>query len=189
MGPERAWANGQRLRGLDLASSLGIEVIRLPTAAPRFEGGEAVVEAVLDAGVTAVIAYNDLVALGLLSGLRARGVPVPKAVSVVGFDDIFAARMVSPALTTVAMPSDEAGRQAVGLLARRLSALDGRNRRVTIPTSLVIRDSTGVAAGASPGRSPPIVAGDEARPRGGRTRRADHVNGFRSTVDGEEQIR
>lgn len=157
MGPERAWANGQRLRGLDAAPPLGLQVVPIPIVAPRFEGGEAVVDAVLGARVSAVVAYNDLIALGLLAGLRTRGAPVPDAVSVLGFDDIFPARMVSPALTTVAMPSHEAGRRAVELLAARLAG-DERRRSVKIPTSLIVRASTGGAAAVSPGRSPPFFA-------------------------------
>lgn len=187
-GPERAWANGQRLRGLDVAARLAVQVVLIPTAAPRFEGGEEVVDQVLRAGVTAVFAYNDLVGLVLLSGLRARGVPVPDALSVVGFDDIFAARMVSPALTTVAMPSDEAGRRAMELLAKQLAASGNRSQRVKIPTSLIVRDSTGVAAGSSLGRSPPLPAGLATEHAGEAADERMRV-GIPDRRDGEEQVR
>ncbi len=193
-GPPQAWANAQRLQGLGVAASLGIEVIHLATSGPRFEGGEEVVPSVLEANVTAVIAYNDLIALGLLSGLHSRAVPVPEAISVIGFDDIFPARIASPALTTVAMPSDEAGRRAVELLAKRLSAAGTGNRRITIATTLVVRASTGPAMATQSGRSPPprvgnATAGLEAAPSRWWTRQSEKVaSGRQSSAGGEERV-
>jgi DNA-binding LacI/PurR family transcriptional regulator len=72
--------------------------------------------AVLEAGVTAVFAANDQMALGLLSGLREAGVDVPGRLSVVGFDDVPDAAYYSPPLTTVRQDFEELARRAVGAL-------------------------------------------------------------------------
>lgn len=92
---------------------------------------------------TAVACGNDLIAIGVLSTLESAGVSVPDDVSVVGFDDISFASMISPALTTVRMPFKEMGRQAVRLLLRRLGdEKEGPRRRITLGVELVERSST-----------------------------------------------
>lgn len=121
-GPRRSWSNRQRLKGLRAAArEHGLVVETVGPVAPRFEGGAHAAEAVLATGAGAVLAYNDLVALGILSRLSALGVAVPAQVSVVGFDDIPVAAMVTPALTTVALPTAQAGEAAVDLLLAALS--------------------------------------------------------------------
>lgn len=75
--------------------------------------GYAAVDAVRDAGATAVFAANDQMALGLLSALHAAGLAVPDDVSVVGFDDTPDAAFYWPALTTVRQDFDELARRAV----------------------------------------------------------------------------
>ena len=66
--------------------------------------GYRVAAAVVASGATAALAYNDLVAVGLVEGLREAGVRVPQDVSVTGFDDIPFARYVTPSLTTASVP-------------------------------------------------------------------------------------
>ncbi|GAA0928634.1 LacI family DNA-binding transcriptional regulator [Nonomuraea longicatena] len=130
-GPSGSWTSRQA------RAAAGIPVIgpNQPTA----QGGADAAEAVVAAGVTGVLAYNDLVALGLVEGLAALGVRVPEDVSVVGVDDILPGRLNRPKLTTVAMPTEAAGRTAVDLL---LGAADGP---VTLPTAFIVRESTGEA--------------------------------------------
>ena len=96
-------------------------------------------------GATGVLAYNDLMALGLISALEAQGASVPSEISVVGIDDVMVGRYCKPRLTTVAMPTSEAGRMAVDILmaARR----DGESPVVSLPTALVVRESSGPVAG------------------------------------------
>jgi LacI family transcriptional regulator len=93
-----------------------------------------------------VIAYNDLVAIGLLHRFTARGVTVPREISVLGFDDIATAAMVHPSLTTVALPKEQAGRAGVDLLLHLLAQPDrpGAVRR-DLPVQLMVRGSTGPA--------------------------------------------
>ena len=68
----------------------------------------------------AVVAYNDLLALGLLGQTHALGLPVPQAVSIVGFDDILYARYAHPALTTVDMGGERVGEVAMRRLVERI---------------------------------------------------------------------
>lgn len=107
------------------------------------EGGQAAVADLVAAGRSfdAVFAHNDLMAVGVLDGLRAAGRAVPDDVAVIGFDDISIAAHTRPALTTVRQPSREMGEAAATML---LDNLDGgalpRDPHV-VPTSLVVRES------------------------------------------------
>jgi LacI family transcriptional regulator len=94
---------------------------------------------------TALIGFNDKVAVGALAAAAQRGLRVPEDLSVVGFDDIDIAQATRPLLTTVRQPLQEMGRLSVSLLIRlierqRLDAL-----HVELATELVVRDSTGPA--------------------------------------------
>jgi DNA-binding LacI/PurR family transcriptional regulator len=94
---------------------------------------------------TAILAYDDLVAIGAIRGARALGVGVPHDVSVVGFDDIEVAAFVEPALTTIRQPKREMGRLAMELL---LDGLRGHKSPAhqTLEGELVVRESTSRAA-------------------------------------------
>ncbi|MFW2335520.1 substrate-binding domain-containing protein, partial [Ilumatobacter sp.] len=96
---------------------------------------------------TAVIALNDLLAIGVLRATAERGIKVPGDLSVVGFDDIDAARRVTPPLTTLCQPIEEVGR----LLVRQvLAAIDGdgeTEEQVLITPTLIVRGSTGPLEG------------------------------------------
>lgn len=121
----------------------GLEVVHLGHHEPSPEGGRAAADRVLLAGVTAVLAYNDVIALGLIGRLQAYGLRVPADLSVVGWDDIEYAAMLTPQLTTVRIPRDEAGRAAVEYLD---ASLAGRPASVPeLGTHLVFRQTTGRA--------------------------------------------
>lgn len=143
-GPRVSWANRERVRALRTAATVtGVEVVEIGSVMPQFEGGVAAADQVLAAGVTAVIGYNDLVALGLLNRFTARGVRVPGDLSVLGFDDIALAAMVHPSLTTVALPKEQAGRAGVDLLLQLLEQPDRPAVRRELPVQLMVRGSTG----------------------------------------------
>jgi DNA-binding LacI/PurR family transcriptional regulator len=146
-GPAASWSGAQRLRGLRAAArAANLELVEAGNFPPHFEGGVAAADIVIAHRLTAVIAYNDVVALGLLSRLSARGVNVPEQISVVGCDDIATARMSSPALSTVALPKEQAGRQAVDLLLEVMQHPDhAPPTHRTLPTQLMVRESTGPA--------------------------------------------
>ncbi len=110
---------------------------------PTLDQGAAAADEGLATGATAFVAFNDLLAIGVLQRLRARGVRVPADLSVIGHDDAFGADFCQPPLTTVAVPSEQAGRLLVDLL---LEAISGRGpRRLSVPTYLKVRESTGPA--------------------------------------------
>ena len=90
--------------------------------------------------MTAVVAANDTVALGVCAGLRERGLRVPEDVSVAGFDDLPFSVDAAPALTTVRLPLREAGARAGRLAMGREAAPDGGVAMV--PAELVVREST-----------------------------------------------
>jgi LacI family transcriptional regulator len=77
-----------------------------------FTDGYDAAERVLATPATGVLAFNDLVAMGLMGALSERGVSVPGHISVVGFDDIPFARYITPPLTTASVPGTELGEQA-----------------------------------------------------------------------------
>ena len=88
----------------------------------NFADGHGAVDQVLATGATGVLAFNDLVAMGLMSGLGERGVRVPDDVSVTGFDDIPFARYLTPPLTTASVPVAELGEQAWHRMADLLAS-------------------------------------------------------------------
>ena len=112
-GPPLSASNGLRLQGLEAfkAEHPEVEVLMLEGGSD-FDTGHEAVDAVLDSGATGILAFNDLVAMGLMSGLHERGVDVPGDISVTGFDDIPFARYTTPALTTAAVPITELGQKA-----------------------------------------------------------------------------
>jgi LacI family transcriptional regulator len=91
---------------------------------------------------TAIFAFNDSIAFGALRAARDRRLRVPEDLSVVGFDDIEPATLVTPALTTVHQPLSEIGRTAVNVLVRLLERRAGETPHVELATRLVVREST-----------------------------------------------
>ena len=142
--------------GLDPAS------VAIAAGAPLVGGGEAAMLEMLDRApdVTAVLAYNDLMAIGALRAVRRRGGSVPEDVSVVGFDDVALAAYVDPPLTTLSQSTAEMGYWAVTSLAERLRPRAGSDDAaeapgggagraaqsapvVMLPVRLEVRGSTG----------------------------------------------
>jgi len=111
------------------------------------DGADASVDALVEAGVTGIVSYNDLVAIGVLRGLRRLGRSVPGEISVVGFDDVEMAAWADPPLTTVRQPVDALGRWAVERVVRTL--VEGAAlpvERMRLEPTLVVRGSTAPAA-------------------------------------------
>ncbi len=98
---------------------------------------------------TAVMCDNDFVAAVVLRLLRQCGLRVPQDVSVTGFDDQSFAQYADPPLTTAAQPLERIGRHAVRLLFDRLEEPNKQPVRVVLDAPLVVRESTGIAPGAS----------------------------------------
>jgi DNA-binding LacI/PurR family transcriptional regulator len=143
-GPSGMWTDNERWRSLaENSARLGVDIVRLGPFMPTLEQGSPAADVGLGSGATALVAFNDLLAIGVLQRLRRRNVDVPAGISVVGYDNIFGADFCHPSLTTVHSPVEQAGRTLVDLaLGRVVSRPD---TPIVIPTQLVVRESTGPA--------------------------------------------
>jgi LacI family transcriptional regulator len=103
------------------------------------EGGELLD---LDPRPTAIVCFNDKVAVGVLEAAADRGLRVPADLSVVGFDDSDVSRATTPRLTTVRQPRQEMGRMAVTALMRVLDGHEAEALHIELATELVVRGST-----------------------------------------------
>lgn len=150
-GPPISWLGDRRWAGVSAAAkSKGMTVRRVGPFHPSIDGGFVAGEAALSDHASAVIAHNDLVAIGVLKRFAERGVRVPADRSVVGFDDIFGADFCDPPLTTLRDRTEQAGRSAVDLLVSLMTDPDGEDgeppTEILSPTHLVIRASSGPAS-------------------------------------------
>ncbi len=90
----------------------------------------------------AVLCANDMMAIGALDTARERKLDVPGQIAVMGFDDIEAASLVSPQLTTMANPAREIGQACARLLLERVSGVEsGPSREIVVPSKLIRRES------------------------------------------------
>src|SRR5262245_9668914 len=92
---------------------------------------------------TAIVAANDLMAIGALGELKKAGLRAPEDISVVGFGDILFAALTDPPLTTIALPREEIGRAAVEALLNTIKDTSRMGREYKITPRLVVRESTG----------------------------------------------
>lgn len=92
---------------------------------------------------TAIFTITDQIALGAMQTIREAGLQVPQDVAVASFNDIDFAELAQPALTTVRAPAYELGRETMKMLALLIAGKKPPKKRLTLPTSLVIRDSCG----------------------------------------------
>lgn len=90
---------------------------------------------------TALVCYNDEIAIGVIKCAALEGINVPEQLSVVGFDNINTSTIVSPSLTTIHQSTYELGRHAVDMLITLINGEDLKKRRITLDYELMIRDS------------------------------------------------
>jgi LacI family transcriptional regulator len=145
-GPTSLYVARERLRGYRqglAAAGLPFDDRLVVSTGFHRDGGALAVDHLLagDAPFTAIACANDLLAIGALERLAARGVRIPDEVSVAGFDDIPTAAMTTPPLTTVRLPLHEIGRKGAAF-AEALVAGDTPTREI-LPTELILRGSTG----------------------------------------------
>jgi LacI family transcriptional regulator, repressor for deo operon, udp, cdd, tsx, nupC, and nupG len=149
-GPARSWMSARRWEGVQAACEWSrLEAVRVESTKPTVDGGRQVARDVLATGATAVLTYNDLLAIGLMQELQAGGMAVPDQISIVGFDDIFGADFTTPPLTTVRSPLGECG---AGAATRLLDLLQGEGEpegTLRVETELVLRGSSGRLVAAS----------------------------------------
>ena len=146
-GPREWLVTDDRMTGYVAALADGVlpspELVRFVDEPSMEKGYQAACE-LLDqpARPTAVAAFNDKIAVGVLQAADERGLRVPADLSVTGFDDIEIARAARPRLTTVRQPLAELGRMAVTLLMRQLRGHQLDALHVELATELVERSST-----------------------------------------------
>jgi LacI family transcriptional regulator len=140
-GFERHQGYLDALKAHDLAADPAL-IVRCP--ATREDGAEAIA-ALLKATQppTAAICYNDVVAFGVMLGLRKRGLEAGKDFAVAGCDDVKEAALWTPALTSVTIDTAAMGEAAADLLVRRIGNLRAPRRQIVLEPKLVVRQSSG----------------------------------------------
>jgi LacI family transcriptional regulator len=142
----RGGPQGVRIEGYRAAlAEAGIEPHVVIDAEFSEVGGVRATEAILSGSYkpTAIFAANDLMAIGVMQSLRERGVKIPGDIAVAGFDDISAAKLVTPSLTTVAQFQGDMGVKAAQILMERLrDSKPGAGTALEMPFRLILRDST-----------------------------------------------
>ena len=110
----------------------------------RHDAGVASAEELLRRGLefSAIFAFNDVMAIGVIGALQRAGMCLPHDISVVGFDNISFAAAMYPSVTTIAQPITDLGRKGVDMLIERIHHPDTQHKRVVLPTSLVTRESS-----------------------------------------------
>ncbi len=154
---EEAYIKGMQACGLPIEKRL------ILNADHTLTGGTSAAETLLrmQPRPTAVLCSNDMMAIGVLRRLAAEGIHVPDEISVIGFDDIQLASYVYPALSSVRMSRNDLARGAFSVLRGYIEQPETPSRQsVHIPTRLVVRESSGPAPGAAPGK---VVAAEPAR--------------------------
>lgn len=145
-GPIRSRSDQVRREVISrICAAAGLDWIEIGSFPPTADGGRSGAEALLQTDATAVLVYNDLMALALMERLRSYGVDVPGQISLVGWDDIAFSGMVTPGLATVRVPRYDMGATAIDLLHGGGQAQTPA--RIGLPTQFVPRGSIARAAG------------------------------------------
>jgi len=156
-GPKTLASSGQRWKGIrNFAQAAGIaldqrRIAELPESLDpnsSFEAGAALTAELLRRGkpFSALMAFDDMTALGALRALKKKGVRVPEDCSVVGFDDVAQAAISVPSLSTVRQPMEVMGTLSVGIVLDAVNAVRQKRDvpivRRKVPAELVVREST-----------------------------------------------
>jgi DNA-binding LacI/PurR family transcriptional regulator len=160
MGPPRYTPSIRKISGFHSAMRrhLGGEVDPnevdhlVETTSFRLDGGALAAGALLDRGVTAIVCGSDLMALGAVRTVRARGLRVPQDVSVVGSDDSSLIEFTDPPLTTIRQPVAAMGAAAVQALVHEIQGIPAPRAEYLFRPELVVRGSTAKAPARRPAR-------------------------------------
>lgn len=148
-GPEVSHSGRKRVQGYEQAlREKGIAPLTKwqVHCSPQVEGGQRAASDLLCRvpELTALLAYNDLVAVGALRACAEQGIRVPHDCAIVGCDDVPLAALISPALTTIHIPTYDLGREAMNLLLEMMNADDNvQPKPIVISPHLIVRDSSG----------------------------------------------
>jgi DNA-binding LacI/PurR family transcriptional regulator len=140
--------HSHRLRDQGFAAAIkkcglhDLKTLTVDVAGPGADAGLQAIAGMTEKNAfTAVIAITDMVALGVYRGLQESGLRIPEDVSVIGFDNTYISRFLTPSLTTVDIPRDELSRAVVAaLLSPDKEREDGA--QIKLPTRLIVREST-----------------------------------------------
>ena len=91
---------------------------------------------------TAIFTCNDAMAIGTMQCLKSLGYKIPEDISIVGFDDVDAAKTLSPPLTTIRVPKEDLGIEALKVLHDQMKRLNAKSKNKIIPVELIVRNST-----------------------------------------------
>lgn len=145
-GPAGSRSDAERRRALRAQARRGLRIDFL-TCGPGTTDGYAATDAALATGASAIVAFSDYVAIGVLIRAGELRLRIPEDVSITGFDDIPVSGLIGPGLTTASVSKTNLGR-----LAHELLSCADVDRRVIVRPSLVVRGSTG------PPATPPRIA-------------------------------
>lgn len=143
-GPPNSWAENARSRAIsDACYQLNLTLKRTKPVAPSLKGGVEAVKQWSKALTSAVIAYNDLMAIGFIKAIQKAGLRVPQDVSVVGVDNTMVGLLTTPSLTSVGPPSNSLGVAAAKSLIGQIASHGNPDASVmTVPMKLFTREST-----------------------------------------------
>lgn len=148
-GPVASWADNARWRSFrEGCYELDLMDHRVGPTPPTVRGGMGVLAKLRDLRVTAVVCYNDLIAIGIMRAARTQNVSIPHDLSVIGFDNIFASDLVVPGLTTVAAPLSLLGERGARMVISQVNNVDlgeDLENPSVLPMRLIVRESTAVA--------------------------------------------
>lgn len=146
-GPRNSWSNAQRRSAIEEACAKhDVELVEFGPFEPQIQAGVRAADLVVQSNATAVLAYDDMIAIGVMTRLLQRGLMIGVDISVIGIDDSPMSAVTFPNLTSIHVPGAEAGEAAVDLL---LDLLDGDwppsddPAVIELETHLVVRGSSG----------------------------------------------
>ncbi|MFC0582804.1 LacI family DNA-binding transcriptional regulator [Micrococcoides hystricis] len=148
-GPRVSWTNQQRWASVqEVTREHGIEPIQIGPFRPLLSQGAAAVDIAMSHDPTAIIAFNDQLAIGMLQAMSSKGIRVPEDVSIVSYDDTFGSSFSSPPLTCLRAEIEYAGREAVRLLLAQIRGSQ-EIHQLRIPSGLTVRASSSHARTSS----------------------------------------
>lgn len=142
-GPGSSWANRTRLRAVTAyCADWDIELVVVGDQAATVDGGLVAAASVVSSQATAVIAYNDLIALGVQAGARTLGRHCPEDISIIGIDDLDVAAASEPGLTSVRVDIGRSGSLGLELLLEQIAGKPVTTDAIHLNSQLIVRGST-----------------------------------------------
>lgn len=145
-GPQESWIAQRRAASVRRATErIGVERVDIGAFPSSFEGGRQAAPAIARSDATAVLAFDDVTACGVIAGLAAMGLWVPRDISVIGCDDVPVASMLTPQLTTLSAPVAKLATSAVELMWSLLEGQEIAEPVIAHRSTLTVRGTTGAA--------------------------------------------